>query len=41
MVLSGLVAGRTYYIQISAKDFLDDGQISDWSEPISATIPIN
>ncbi|KAG1934969.1 interleukin-27 subunit beta [Pimephales promelas] len=41
MVLSGLVAGRTYYIQISAKDFLDDGRTSDWSAPISATIPIN
>uniref|UniRef100_A0A672T7D7 Epstein-Barr virus induced 3 n=1 Tax=Sinocyclocheilus grahami TaxID=75366 RepID=A0A672T7D7_SINGR len=31
MVLSGLVAGRTYYIQISAKDSLDDGQSSEWS----------
>ncbi|XP_067218947.1 interleukin-27 subunit beta [Chanodichthys erythropterus] len=41
MVLSGLVAGRTYYIQISAKDFLDDGRSSDWSAPIRATIPIN
>ncbi|XP_016329541.1 interleukin-27 subunit beta-like [Sinocyclocheilus anshuiensis] len=41
MVLSGLVAGRTYYIQISAKDSLDDGQSSDWSEPISATVSIN
>ncbi|XP_051984812.1 interleukin-27 subunit beta [Xyrauchen texanus] len=41
MVLSGLVAGRTYYIQISAKDFLDGGQSSSWSGPISATIPVN
>ncbi|XP_026105120.1 interleukin-27 subunit beta-like [Carassius auratus] len=39
MVLSGLVAGRTYYIQISAKDSLDDGQSSEWSTPINATIP--
>uniref|UniRef100_A0A671K713 Epstein-Barr virus induced 3 n=1 Tax=Sinocyclocheilus anshuiensis TaxID=1608454 RepID=A0A671K713_9TELE len=31
MVLSGQVAGRTYYIQISAKDSLDDGQSSEWS----------
>ncbi|XP_067308588.1 interleukin-27 subunit beta [Pseudorasbora parva] len=41
MVLSGLVAGRTYYIQISAKDILDDGRNSDWSAPISAIIPLN
>ncbi|XP_051554042.1 interleukin-27 subunit beta-like isoform X2 [Myxocyprinus asiaticus] len=41
MVLSGLVAGRTYYIQISAKDFLDGGQSSNWSALISATIPVN
>lgn len=39
MVLSGLVAGRTYYIQISAKDILDDGQSSEWSAPIHITIP--
>ncbi|XP_056598723.1 interleukin-27 subunit beta [Triplophysa dalaica] len=41
MVLRGLVAGRTYHIQISAKDFLDNGQGSDWSSPIGATIPSN
>ncbi|XP_056323672.1 interleukin-27 subunit beta [Danio aesculapii] len=39
MVLSGLVAGRTYHIQISAKDILDDGQSSEWSAPIHITIP--
>ncbi|XP_059420235.1 interleukin-27 subunit beta-like [Carassius carassius] len=38
MVLSGLLAGRTYYIQISAKDSLDDVQSSEWSTPINATM---
>lgn len=41
MILSGLVAGKTYHIQVSVKDFLDSGQNSDWSSPLSATIPIN
>ncbi|TRY66326.1 hypothetical protein DNTS_024321 [Danionella cerebrum] len=41
MVLSGLVAGRIYHIQISAKDFLDVGQSSEWSTPITISLPIN
>ncbi|XP_030629346.1 interleukin-27 subunit beta [Chanos chanos] len=39
MNISGLAAGRTYQIQISAKDFLDQGQSSSWSQPVNISLP--
>ncbi|XP_066538047.1 interleukin-27 subunit beta isoform X2 [Hoplias malabaricus] len=37
MIRGGLVAGRTYYIRVSAKDFLGNGQSSEWSDPVNIT----
>ncbi|XP_076829235.1 interleukin-27 subunit beta isoform X2 [Brachyhypopomus gauderio] len=39
MVRSGLVAGRTYHIRVSAMDVLGNGQSSEWSDPVSITVP--
>lgn len=39
--LRGLVPGRTYHIQVLAQDLLDHGQNSDWSQPVSVTVPYN
>uniref|UniRef100_A0A4W4GIT6 Fibronectin type-III domain-containing protein n=2 Tax=Electrophorus electricus TaxID=8005 RepID=A0A4W4GIT6_ELEEL len=39
MVRSGLVPGRTYHIQVSAMDFMGQGQSSEWSDPVTITLP--
>ncbi|XP_017555755.1 interleukin-27 subunit beta [Pygocentrus nattereri] len=39
MVRSGLPAGRTYQIRVSAMDFLGYGLSSEWSDPVSITLP--
>ncbi|XP_070600421.1 interleukin-27 subunit beta [Erythrolamprus reginae] len=33
--LTGLSSGVTYHIQVAAKDFLDNGEYSTWSLPVS------
>ncbi|XP_012709382.2 interleukin-27 subunit beta [Fundulus heteroclitus] len=37
--LKGLISGRTYQIQVCAKEVLGLGQCSDWSSPVNVTIP--
>ncbi|KAL7876498.1 hypothetical protein AOLI_G00114610 [Acnodon oligacanthus] len=39
MVWSGLAAGRTYQIRVSAMDFLGHGLSSEWSDPVNITLP--
>ncbi|XP_025029117.1 interleukin-27 subunit beta isoform X1 [Python bivittatus] len=34
-ILSGIRSGITYHIQVAAKDFLDNGEYSAWSLPVS------
>ncbi|XP_003230614.2 interleukin-27 subunit beta isoform X2 [Anolis carolinensis] len=36
-VLTGIRSGATYYVQVAAKDFLDNGEYSAWSSPASGT----
>uniref|UniRef100_A0A8B9JFE3 Epstein-Barr virus induced 3 n=1 Tax=Astyanax mexicanus TaxID=7994 RepID=A0A8B9JFE3_ASTMX len=38
MVWSGLVAGRTYRIRVSAMDAMGYGQSSEWSDPVTITL---
>ncbi|XP_072543081.1 interleukin-27 subunit beta [Salminus brasiliensis] len=39
MVWSGLMAGRTYHIRVSAMDAMGYGQSSEWSDPVNITLP--
>ncbi|XP_060639911.2 interleukin-27 subunit beta [Anolis sagrei] len=36
-VLTGIRSGTTYYVQVAAKDFLDNGEYSTWSFPATGT----
>uniref|UniRef100_A0AAY4ALT7 Fibronectin type-III domain-containing protein n=1 Tax=Denticeps clupeoides TaxID=299321 RepID=A0AAY4ALT7_9TELE len=39
ITITGLRSGRTYKIQVSAEDLLDQGSRSEWSDPVSLAVP--